>query len=519
MAQITLNSSGVASNGSLVLQSNGTTTAATFDTSQKLTLPNDAVVSGLTVGKGAGAVSTNTAVGASALTTNSSGVDATVVGYQAGYSSTGGYLTAVGYKAGYAVSSGTDNVFMGWNTGLSTTTGSSNVAMGDNAFRTNTTGGSNLALGHAALYSNTTAGRNTAVGYLAGYENTTGHITAVGAYTLWKNTTGASNVAVGGNDESNSAALQYNTTGSYNTAVGGGALQANTTASNNTAVGFNAGYTNSTGQNNVFFGYQAGYTNNNDGNTFLGRIAGYLSTGSLNAFVGYGAGQAMTTGSKNSILGAYTGNQGGLDIRTSSNKVVISDGDGTVAAVYGMYQDTSTTYSALAGAWSFGIGGSAAGASGQIQINGTSASDYGPCIFASANGSQVWQVGSYSKIVGGANQYLTIRNTSGGVYLNGGSATSWTAVSDERVKENLEPITDAAAKVATLRAVVGNYTWDEEKIRRPFLIAQDVLAVLPEAVAQSNPDELGVSYSEVIPLLVAAIKELKAEIDTLKGQA
>ena len=38
MAQITLNSTGVASNGALVLQSNGTTTAVTVDTSQNVTL-------------------------------------------------------------------------------------------------------------------------------------------------------------------------------------------------------------------------------------------------------------------------------------------------------------------------------------------------------------------------------------------------------------------------------------------------------------------------------------------------
>jgi len=118
---------------------------------------------------------------------------------------------------------------------------------------------------------------------------------------------------------------------------------------------------------------------------------------------------------------------------------------------------------------------------------------------------------------------LQCQNTGGGVYLNGASATSWTAVSDERLKENLVDITDAAAKVSTLRAVVGNYTWDEEKSRKPFLIAQDVQAVLPEAVSASRQikgDEteyLGVSYTEVIPLLVAAIKELKAEIDILKG--
>ena len=107
--------------------------------------------------------------------------------------------------------------------------------------------------------------------------------------------------------------------------------------------------------------------------------------------------------------------------------------------------------------------------------------------------------------------------SSGGVYVASGG-TSWTAVSDERQKENLEQITDAANKVATLRAVTGNYIFDEEKVRRPFLIAQDVQKVLPEAVSTTNPDELGLSYTEVIPLLVAAIQELKAELDATKAE-
>jgi hypothetical protein len=41
-----------------------------------------------------------------------------------------------------------------------------------------------------------------------------------------------------------------------------------------------------------------------------------------------GAGAEITTGSNNTILGAYNGNQGGLDIRTASNYIVLSDGDG-----------------------------------------------------------------------------------------------------------------------------------------------------------------------------------------------
>ena len=110
-----------------------------------------------------------------------------------------------------------------------------------------------------------------------------------------------------------------------------------------------------------------------------------------------------------------------------------------------------------------------------------------------------------------------------GAYIAWG-ATSWTASSDERKKDIIEPITDAIDKVSTLRAVIGKYKTDEEGTRRSFLIAQDVLAVLPEAVDATNPDDLGVQYTEVIPLLVAAIKEqqaliiqLQADVATLKA--
>jgi Chaperone of endosialidase len=107
-------------------------------------------------------------------------------------------------------------------------------------------------------------------------------------------------------------------------------------------------------------------------------------------------------------------------------------------------------------------------------------------------------------------------NESGGVYLTSGN-TSWTANSDERKKDIIEPITDAANKVSKLRAIIGKYKTDKEGTRRSFLIAQDVQSVLPEAVDATNPDDLGVQYTDVIPLLVAAITELKAELDALKG--
>jgi hypothetical protein len=111
-------------------------------------------------------------------------------------------------------------------------------------------------------------------------------------------------------------------------------------------------------------------------------------------------------------------------------------------------------------------------------------------------------------------------STSGtGVSLASG-ATSWGTVSDERQKDIIEPIADAVSKVLSLRSVIGKYKADADGTRRSFLIAQDVQAALPEAidVGEDEANTLSVKYTEVIPLLVAAIKELKAEVDSLKAQ-
>jgi hypothetical protein len=105
----------------------------------------------------------------------------------------------------------------------------------------------------------------------------------------------------------------------------------------------------------------------------------------------------------------------------------------------------------------------------------------------------------------------------GGVSLTAG-ATAWAAISDERAKDIIEPITNAAQKVSTLRAVIGNYKTDPKKTRRSFLIAQDVQAVLPEAVDATDENELGIRYTETIPLLVAAIQEQQAIIEALTAR-
>jgi hypothetical protein len=118
-----------------------------------------------------------------------------------------------------------------------------------------------------------------------------------------------------------------------------------------------------------------------------------------------------------------------------------------------------------------------------------------------------------------------------GPYIANGSNT-WTNGSDARLKNITGEIQNGLAKVMTLRAA--EFTWKHDADNKPCvgLIAQDVQAVLPEAIDESSyirDDEtkyLGVNYDQTIPLLVAAIKEqqaiiqqLQADVAALKGTA
>jgi hypothetical protein len=197
-------------------------------------------------------------------------------------------------------------------------------------------------------------GTGTSVGLNVGSGKTlavAGTLTATGVTTLQGLTVGKGAAAVATNTAVGVTALAANTTGATNVAIGSSALAASTTASNNTAVGYQAGYSNTTGAFNTFVGQGAGYASTGNANTLVGQNAGTATTGTNNAFFGAGAGvavtsgasntflgsglagvngsgSAVTTGSKNSILGNYSGNQDSLDIRTASNYVVLSDGDG-----------------------------------------------------------------------------------------------------------------------------------------------------------------------------------------------
>ena len=255
------------------------TASTTLGVTGVSTLTGGAVVQGLTVGLGAGAVASNTAVGVSAIAA----------------SATGANNTALGFESGNAITSGANNTLLGYRAGKAVTNASGNAVLGDNALLVSTGGGFNVAVGNSAL----------------------------------QNNTASENVAIG------SGAATANTSGTYNVAVGRQALALNDIASNNTAVGYQAGYSNTTGTLFTALGYQAGYASlaTNRG-TYIGSTSGLATTGAQNTFVGDTSGSLVTIGASNTILGRYTGNQGGLDIRTASNYIVLSDGDGNPRAYW-----------------------------------------------------------------------------------------------------------------------------------------------------------------------------------------
>jgi len=298
--------------------------------------------------------SNNTAVGYQSLLANTTGQNNTSLGYQALTANVGGGRSvAVGSQALAALEDGSENVAVGQQAMKTETSGQRSVAVGFYALavQNNTGAGTNAyntAVGALAGQAVTTATQNTLIGGLAGDALTTGdNSTAIGFQALSTATTAVDNVAIG------SGAGFAITTGSNNTAIGTAALDANTTASNNTAVGFSALTSNTTASSSTALGYAAGYYSTGERNTFIGEGCGFnVTTGTRNTFIGQDSGVNVTTGTKNTILGRYNGNQGGLDIRTSSNNIVLSDGDGnprfvinsSASAGFNVVPPTTTTF-------------------------------------------------------------------------------------------------------------------------------------------------------------------------------
>jgi len=437
-------------------------------------------------------------------TTSGASPRLTALGYNAGVATTGANNVFVGVSAGEANVTGTDSIAIGYqamknysggdglNIAIGTaalsaaTTGSVyyNIAIGHEALSLNTSGYGNIAMGYRALYNNTSGRFSTAVGYAALRALQTGNdgSTAVGSDSLSNVTTGVYNVAVGG-----STGGSINT-GSYNTLMGYGALGggSTSTSSNNVAIGYNAMATAGIKGSNIAIGRDAMYAlTTGTYNVAIGRDALVQITDTVyNTAVGYQAGYGANTQGYNTYLGAFTG-----------------------------YTATAGEYNVAIG---YGSGYNITTGDGNICIHDYTSRSYAIFSVTSEN----------DRVVMGHN-YIT------NAYIK----VAWTITSDARDKTDVTPSTYGLDFVNKLKPVT--FRWDErtsyenktpdgskKKLKTQLgFLAQDVIALEKEfgAVAKDllvaddeQEDSLKITETKMIPVLVKAIQELKAEFDAYK---
>ena len=104
------------------------------------------------------------------------------------------------------------------------------------------------------------------------------------------------------------------------------------------------------------------------------------------------------------------------------------------------------------------------------------------------------------------------------------TATAYNTSSDYRLKENIQPMTGALAKIAQLKPCT--YNWKADGSAGEGFIAHELQAVVPQCVtgekdavdAEGKPQYQGIDVSFLVGTLTAAIQEQQAIIESLKAR-
>jgi hypothetical protein len=161
------------------------------------------------------------------------------------------------------------------------------------------------------------------------------------------------------------------------------------------------------------------------------------------------------------------------------------------------------------------------GADGLYLANGLSA----PIAFATAGSERM-------RITSGGEVYIAGTTDRGAFNLQCNGTGVWGAGayvngSDERIKDDIEPIASGLDVVEKLNPVTYRYkeSWSKDQSVQTGFIAQELLTALDgkvyvDGVVQQGGSEgyYSVAYQNIIPILTKAIQELKAELDTVKAE-
>jgi hypothetical protein len=119
--------------------------------------------------------------------------------------------------------------------------------------------------------------------------------------------------------------------------------------------------------------------------------------------------------------------------------------------------------------------------------------------------------------VGKALEFRKANSNVGSITVSA-SGTTYNTTSDRRLKDNIEPISDAIDKLMDMKPVT--HTWID-KPNEPQVhgfIAQEMKEIIPEAVyGQPDGDEMmSMDYGRITPVVVAALQDALNEIKELK---
>ena len=433
----------------------------------------------------------------------------------------------IGNLAGNALTTGSDNVALGFKALSSGTIAQQNVAIGSEAFLS-VTGNNNVAVGFEAGKISTSANSCTFIGHSAGNQNTFGDAnTFVGKGAGFWNNTLSDNTYVGQNAGtvlgqknaslgsrslngtfaavSESVGVGYaagrNNQATQVTFVGTEAGRSNT-AAGHISIGYEAGYSNTSAAETTNIGYQAGYSNTTSGwRTMFGYQAGKNNTGAFNVFMGA---RAVSSGTGNGMQNVMIGYEAGKTLTNGSRNTAVGNQSMTAPS---------------ASEDNVAIGHEALKASGSKYYNTAVGSKAGDSVTTGQNLTIIGYDADASSAT--ATNEITLGNASIGTLRC--QVQTISALSDSRDKTNIQPSTYGLDLISQLNPVTFDWNMrDGAKVGQKDLgfIAQELQELDDEnlqLVYDNNPDRLEASYGRLIPVLVQAIKELKAEVELLKA--
>ena len=203
-------------------------------------------------------------------------------------------------------------------------------------------------------------------------------------------------------------------------------------------------------------------------------------------------------------------------------------GFNTRASGIGSYS-TGNASQAL-GNYSFALGVSttALGTASAAMGLGTRASDYNSFAIGQYNSalSTITTNGSSTSFNTNNTAFVIGNGISGAksdafkVMFNGDATLSGdlTINSDERLKENIQPLGSTLDKLHQIEGKTYSLKKDEKHTPKIGVLAQEVQAVFPELVTEGGDGILSVNYQGLVPVLINAINEQEVKIAALEAQ-